>query len=461
MMGLRSNGFSARAFFLLAAPMIVSRAGLAAMGMADAIMVSRFQSREFAWLSLAEGTLGRLLDVFVAFLIGGLSLAPRLFARGDAAGARLVWVRTFPWALGLGLAGLLVGLSGHTLLAMMGQPEQLALGAAPVTAILGAGYPAALLAVSSAVYLEGIQHPQFVAASVVIANVLNISLNWVLIGGHLGFPAMGARGSALSTTIVRCVLGVALVAFASRMRGSGGATATQPHIAERAQSLRVQWRLGYGAAGTVAVMVVLTASLTVFAGWLGVLPLAIFAAAWNLAGPAALVGLGMSDAAGIHVSSEAGRSGEDRAASIAWASLRLTLVPVAALAACLAILAAPLARIYTRDASMWMPMAAVIPMVALILLVDCAGFVMAASLRAIREVAWPAGIDVGTVLFLLPLAATLAFARGYGVRGLLLAMFIAGVARTAMLTGRFRWRTRASVLQVDQAAEQEWTVHAE
>jgi len=430
------------------------------MGMADAIMVSRFQSREFAWLSLAEGTLGRLLDVFVAFLIGGLSLVPRHFGQGDDAGARKLWVRTFPIALALGFAGVLVGLCGGPLLVMMGQSEQLAKGAAPVTAILGAGYPAALLAVSAALYLEGIKHPQFVAACVVIANLLNILLNWVLIGGHLGSPAMGARGSALSTTIVRCVLAVALAGFAGRLRGRAGARATETQAVERAASLRMQWRLGLGAAGTVAVMVVATASLTTLAGWLGVLPLAVYAAVWNLAGPAALVALGMSDAAGIHVAAEAGRSGEQRAALVAWASLCLTLIPLAAVVACLAIWAAPLAHVYTRDPSMWEPMAAAIPIVAFILLTDCAGFVMAASLRAFREVAWPAGTDIGSVLLLLPLAAGLALSRGYGVRGLFSAMLAAGIFRTTMMTSRFWWRTRGAVLQMDRVAE-EWTVHAE
>ena len=60
------------------------------------------------------------------------------------------------------------------MLSIMGQSHALAAGAAPVMAMLGAGYPASLLAISAAVYLEGVNRPRFVAISVVTANVLNV-----------------------------------------------------------------------------------------------------------------------------------------------------------------------------------------------------------------------------------------------------------------------------------------------
>jgi len=298
-----------------------------------------------------------------------------------------------------------------------------------------------------------------VAASVVIANLLNVALNWVLIGGHLGSPALGARGSAFSTTIVRCGLGLALVVVASRLGSVQPQAATDIQDVERTASQRAQWRLGFSAAGTVAAIVLLGASLTIFAGWLGILPLATFSATWNLAAPAALIALGMADAAGIFVAAEAGRGGEHGAGSIAWKCLRLTLIPIVAIAFVLLFQAKALATVYTHDVDMRQRMMAVIPILAFILLADCIGFVMAASLRAVREAAWPAGIEVGSMLLLVPLAASLAFWRGYGVRGLFLAMLAAGVARAAMLACRFGWRTR--LVLHPGALAREWSLHAE
>ena len=406
------------------------------MGIADGIMLAHHGPEQLAWMSLGDGTLGRVLDVCVAFLIGGLSLVPRAYAAGDTGGARALWVRTLPVAVGLGLAGVIAGLFGRHALLAMGQEPALAANAGGVMVILGLGYPAALVAIAAAVYLEGVRRAPMVAACVVAANLLNIALNWILIGGHLGAPALGARGSAMSTTLVRVLLGVALGLYAWRLKAAAP-------MGSEAASPAAQWRLGFGAAGTVAAMGALTASLTVYAGWLGVLPLATFSAAWNLAAPAGLLALGMADSAGLLVSAESGMVDERAAARVAWSGLGLTVAALGVLAVFLTVFAGQLSDGYSDDGRLAVAMAAAIPVVACVVLCDAAGFVMAASLRALREVAWPATIEIGSMLVLAPLAAWLAFGRGAGVIGLFQAMLTAAALRAALLSVRFWWRTRA------------------
>ena len=62
-----------------------------------------------------------------------------------------------------------------------------------------------------------------IVAAIVVANLANAALNWVLIFGHLGFPAMGVVGSAWATSVswgllvvgpvARCQAGAGAVAF--------------------------------------------------------------------------------------------------------------------------------------------------------------------------------------------------------------------------------------------------------
>lgn len=440
-----SSSFRASAFLAMAAPMIVSRAGLATMDIADGLMVARYQSHEFAWLSLAEGTIGSLLDICVALLIGGLILVPRHLARNDKYGAHLIWRRTLPVALALGGILFLISLAGTRLLTLAGESSQLAGGAGAVIVILAAGYPAALLAVAAAVYLEGSGRPGIVAAAVAVANLLNIGLNWVLIAGHLGMHALGARGSACSTTAVRLLLAVFLVASAWWIRPSRSNHHSEAQRAEHRAAARMQWRLGVSGAATTAAMVALAAPLVLFAGWMGVVPLAIFSAMWNIAAPAGLVSLGLADAAGIQVSKTAGAHSERRATSVAWSAMRVAILVVVVLVALWSGFSRPLADLYTHDPALRSAMPSLVPLLCGILLIDCAGFVAASSLRALREVAWPTSIEIVSMLLLVPLALVLTFHARYGVRGLFLAVLATGLLRTTLLLLRLRFRTPSTL----------------
>jgi len=57
---------------------------------------------------------------------------------------------------------------------------------------------------------EGLSFTIGVTKATIIANILNIVLNYILIEGKLGLPAMGVRGSALATLIARIFMVVFL-----------------------------------------------------------------------------------------------------------------------------------------------------------------------------------------------------------------------------------------------------------
>jgi MATE family multidrug resistance protein len=412
----------------LALPMIVSRAGLAAMGIADAIMVSRFSSSEFAALSLADGTLGRVIDIFAAFIIGGLVLVPRAHGAGDMPEALRIWRRSVLPAISLGLLGLVIGLLGTTIFRGLGQSGALASYAGKLSVILGIGYMAALLAIGAAIFLEGIRRPVLVAVSVVLANVLNIALNWLLIGGHLGFPALGARGSAISTTLVRFALAMTLVVGVLRVR-SGRVPAASEQIPPNTQHA-----LGLSAAAVQAIMLVLTASLLVFAGWMGPLPLAVLSAVWTLNAPVMLISLGLADATGIRVASEQRQSSSRFVVILSLSAAAFILMLFIAVWSSFP---GHLAAVFTADPSMLKMLVPLIPLASALLLFDSLSFVVVSALRALHDIVWPTGIEIATMAALVPLAYWLAFSRSLAVRGLLLAAVVSAACRLSLLAWRF------------------------
>jgi MATE family multidrug resistance protein len=411
--------------------MIVSRAGLAAMAIVDCVMVARFDARQLAFTTLAEGTFGRLLDVCAAFMLSGLVLVAAAHARGDGDQRAAIWRRAAAVAAALGLVAGLVSLLGRPILALMGQSADLVHGGGAVIFALGLGAPAGLIAMASAVSLEGARKPVFVAICVIGANLLNLAINWLLIGGQLGFPALGAVGSALSTSLVRCALAIALVIGLRQVEGR--------RLWARSQGggeARAQWRLGWSASATAGGMHALAIWLTVFAGWLSARPLAAYASCWVLNLPGMLLAMGLGDAIAMRVAgSDLDARGHRR-----WTSVRTDLGAVALVLSPFVLLfcAAPtmVARLYTGDTALQAIMASLLPLSGLALLLDGLSYSVAAALRGRGDVIGPTVIQLACMAATPVLAATLAFGLHMGVRGMVLAIVVTSTLRLALLALR-------------------------
>jgi len=97
-------------------------------------------------------------------------------------------------------------------------------GATPDVESIGTPYlrlmfmtgPAMLTSFLFAASLQGAGDSRSPLVLTAFINVLNAVLNWALIFGHLGFPALGVMGSALGTFTARCIgAGAALVLLSS------------------------------------------------------------------------------------------------------------------------------------------------------------------------------------------------------------------------------------------------------
>ena len=80
--------------------------------------------------------------------------------------------------------------------------------------IAGFAYPLMVLSMAMAALLRCTERVRIPLYGSIASVAVNILLNWVLIFGKLGFPAMGVKGAALATVIAQgvCVLVVVLLA---------------------------------------------------------------------------------------------------------------------------------------------------------------------------------------------------------------------------------------------------------
>lgn len=426
--GADRRGIAARLTVLSeTAPLIISRAGLAMMGIVDMAMLARHGSADLAAAALAEGSFGRVLDICVAFLVGALPLLGIAQGKGDTAAALAIWRRGCVAALVLGALCLLLAAAAGPLFRLAGQPEALSAAAGRVVAIHGSGAVFALVAVASAVFLEGMKRAPVVALAVIVANLANLAFNPLFIAGGRGIPAMGATGSALVTLVVRIALCAMLVAMTARAaQRLGEPLLGRPVLRDTAG--REQWRIGAMIAGTAAAMHVFGIVLTIMAGWQGALALAAYCSCWVLNLPFMLFAGGYGDAATLRVA-----RGERHRLLRDAAMLALGLaVPALALAAG----AAGVATLYSADPAMQALLATLLPMSGAVLWLDGMGLFLIAALRGRRDVTVPAVVQIATMALTVPLAAGFALALHHGIAGMVAAILATSTLRLALLAGR-------------------------
>jgi MATE family multidrug resistance protein len=188
-----------RALLALAWPIVVSRSTQVVVGISDAVMVAHLGAA-----ALAATTAGAInaftlfiLPMGIVFVVS--SFSSQLFGMGDLGGAR-----RYAW-YGLAVAA---GTQAIALAAVPLVPAALAFFpyADDVRALMAGYLVVRLLAAGAVVGLEalgnyygGLGNTRLPMRANVVAMVLNVALNWVLIDGHLGAPALGVRGAALAS----------------------------------------------------------------------------------------------------------------------------------------------------------------------------------------------------------------------------------------------------------------------
>jgi MATE family multidrug resistance protein len=268
-------------------------------------------------------------------------------------------------------------------------------------------------------YLQGMGIVRPVMIALVIANVANALLNWVLIFGRYGAPALGVTGAAWATVGSRVVMaGFLLAVIVYREHGR------RPGLFET--RLRIEWSwmarllaLGAPAAGQVTLEVGVFAAATALAGRLEPAALAAHQIAINIAAFTFMVPLGVSSAGAVRVGHAVGRRDPDGAARAGWTALLLGVGFMSCAAAAFLLVPGTLIGMFTLDRSVLAVGASLLMIGALFQLFDGLQGVATGILRGLGDTRSPMLWNLAGHWFIgLPLGYTLCFVAGLGVTGL-------------------------------------------
>jgi MATE family multidrug resistance protein len=406
-----------RAMLDLALPVVIIQVGLMSMGVVDTIMVGHLSRQALAAVALGNlyffvpavfgmGTL-MVLDPVVAQAVGAGD-APSV-ARGVQRGVILAALLAIPSAILL--------LAAEPLLALLRQPTDVVPLAADYSVRLAPGVLPFFLFIVFRQSLQALGRLRPIVVVIVVANLANILLNWVLIFGRFGAPALGVAGSAWATTISRWLLCLGLPALAWRslaphlrpLRPEIWEPAPLGRMVRLGTPIGAQFVLEFGAFALVALMM----------GWLGTRQMAGHQVAINLASLTFMVPLGVADAASVLVGRAVGRGDPAGARGAARAALVCAAAFMSCTGALFLTLPGPLARVYTGDTDVLAVASALIPIAGVFQVFDGLQTVGGGILRGLGHTRTPMLVNLlGYWVLGLPVSAVLGFALDLGPAGL-------------------------------------------
>jgi multidrug resistance protein, MATE family len=192
---------------------MLSNLGHVAMGVTDNIMVGNVNAVSLA----AAGLAFVIFNVFLLFGIGVSYAITPLVASADGAHDEKNVVEAVRHGFIINLVNSLILIVivsvGTNLLYHINQPAEVVELAIPFLSIIMYSLVPIMIFQTFKQFTEGLSNTRVALIVMIGANLVNIFLNYTLIYGHLGFPALGLEGSAWATFISRVFMAIAIVAF--------------------------------------------------------------------------------------------------------------------------------------------------------------------------------------------------------------------------------------------------------
>lgn len=418
-----------RSLLALAIPVVFSELGWMSMSIVDTIMVGRLSAEAIGAVGMGNAIYYAPALFGIGILLGLDTLVSQAYGRGDFDDCHR-WLSQ----------GVYIALIFTPILMVLLWLAPFAFPYLRVNAsvsrqttdylrMLNWGTLPLLLYAAFRRYLQGVKKVGPVTFALISANLVNWAGNWALIYGHLGLPAMGVRGSALSTCVARIYMAAVLIFAAWKNEAERGHSLFAHWPGMVFNRIRALLRLGVPAAGQIVMEVGAFGAATVMAARLTPVALAAHQIALNCAAFSYMVPLGTSAAAAVAVGHAVGAGDGPRARRAGWLALAIG----AGFMACAAVvfLAAPHAIlvIYTNQSEVVETGVPLLALAAAFQIFDGIQTISTGALRGLGETRMPMLANfAGYWIFGLPLGYVLCFGHRRGIFGLWIGLTVALIA---------------------------------
>ncbi|MBU2919781.1 MATE family efflux transporter [Winogradskyella psychrotolerans] len=290
----------------LASPVMLGMLGHTFVSFIDNIMVGQLGAAELAAVSLGNSF------IFIAMSIGiGFSTAiTPLVAEADTEGNFEKGKSVFKHGLflctvlGLILFGIL--LFAKPLMYIMDQPEEVVNLAIPYLDLVAFSLVPLIIFQAFKQFSDGLSLTKYPMYATIVANLLNVAINYVLIFGKFGFPEMGIVGAAVGTLVSRFVMVAYLWWLLAKREKSKAYVTNLKFFQLRKQPIKKLSNLGLPSAMQMFFEVGIFTAAIWLSGTLGANAQAANQIALNLSSMTFMVATGLSVAAMVRVGNQKG-----------------------------------------------------------------------------------------------------------------------------------------------------------
>src|SRR5215212_1387387 len=203
-----------RRVLTLATPIIGENLLQTMVGAVDTFMVARLGAAAVAGVGTGFEIVFFIISILSAIDIGATVLVSQAIGGGDRHRANHLARQAIVWGILLAVpVSFAMYFAAPWIIGLFGTEPDVAAAATTYLQIIAATSVALFLSFVCGAVLRGAGDSRTPLAAAIMANVVNVAVAYVLIFGHLGFPALGVAGSAIGAAAGRGI-GAAYMLFA-------------------------------------------------------------------------------------------------------------------------------------------------------------------------------------------------------------------------------------------------------
>ncbi|NNE32900.1 MAG: MATE family efflux transporter [Winogradskyella sp.] len=441
----------------LASPVILGMLGHTFVSFIDNIMVGQLGAAELAAVSLGNSFIFIAMSLGIGFSTAITPLVAEADTEENFTKGKSVFKHGFFLCTVLGILLFLVLLLAKPLMFVMDQPEEVVDLAIPYLDLVAFSLVPLIVFQAFKQFSDGLSLTKYPMYATIVANILNVIINYILIFGKFGFPEMGIVGAAVGTLVSRFVMLFYLWWLLSKRERSKAFVTNIKFFKLSKQPIRKLMNLGMPSAMQMFFEVAIFTAAIWLSGTLGANPQAANQIALNLSSMTFMVAMGLSVAAMIRVGNQKGLKDFKALKRIAESIFLVGFIFAVIFAVFFVIFHTALPDLYVDldDPENAVDTAEVVKIASTLLLAaavfqisDSLQVIVLGALRGLQDVKIPTIITfISYWVIGFPVSYFLGKAESYGSLGIWLGLLAGLSAAAILLYFRFNYLTKRLILQ--------------